>query len=480
MQPDALSEAEKRSIKQKHHMMYAVSAIIVLIGVLLLILINALQDIKIDAPLVAAQQPVGADNVRDSFQDGGTQDRDKFKRDLRDFESGIEAQLRQANLPAWNPQVDADIKQLKQQAVSAFGQGDYHKAARLLLKAHVLAGKTLDERDSRYHQAYSKALDFFTAMSPDKAKLSIDKALRYKPFAPEALALQKRIVVLPDVKKYLREAETARIENNDKKRYRLLSQVVALDAFREDLHDEITRLAEKIAEEEYASIIKQGLQAVENKKFSVARSFLRDAKARFPARSETRILAGKLSRLASDVSLSDALRKGDAASGKDDWPLALKLYRKALANRPNHARLADKVWQAEKIISLDKIVSDYIERHHRLGDPNVADKASNILQDADPYRKFSQSLDKKLTRLSRYIAGYETLVDLVIKSDNQTNIVVRGVGKVGIVNEKTIQLRPGKYALEGKRAGYKSKLVYITLDINKNRSEVEIICDEPI
>ena len=67
-----------------------------------------------------------------------------------------------------------------------------------------------------------------------------------------------------------------------------------------------------------------------------------------------------------------------------------------------------------------------------------------------------------------------------VVSDNQTNIIVRGVGVVGITLSKTIQLTPGRYKFEGKREGYKSKLIDVLIPYDKTSYRLSVICDEPI
>ena len=68
----------------------------------------------------------------------------------------------------------------------------------------------------------------------------------------------------------------------------------------------------------------------------------------------------------------------------------------------------------------------------------------------------------------------------MVRSDGKTEISVRRVGIVGKTLEKVINLRPGDYTFEGKRAGYKSKLVKLTVPFNGTGLDIKIICDEQI
>ena len=48
------------------------------------------------------------------------------------------------------------------------------------------------------------------------------------------------------------------------------------------------------------------------------------------------------------------------------------------------------------------------------------------------------------------------------------------------VLNKTINLKPVEYYLEGRRVGYKTKLLKINILMDQKSINIEVICDEPI
>ena len=52
--------------------------------------------------------------------------------------------------------------------------------------------------------------------------------------------------------------------------------------------------------------------------------------------------------------------------------------------------------------------------------------------------------------------------------------------KVGLINEKVIDLKPGTYTFEGKRIGYRSKLIQVDIPPNLGGIVVKISSDERI
>jgi tetratricopeptide (TPR) repeat protein len=473
MLPDELSQANKEATRQRLLTLYLAAAIVAA-GLLVL------GGMKFFGPAGEELQQVHVEETASFPLEDTAELRDQFKQILKYYESDIENQIVTANLSAWNQKAYSDIHSLKKQALSAFGKGDYKRALDVLKHTSALAEQVLIEWQERYSAAYLKALSLFNEGSPDKAKIRIDAALILKPSNPEALILKQRIDVLPTVNRLLLEANTARVENNVHKELKALKEIVVLDPARVELKDKFSALEGQIAEEEFASFIDAGLKAVDAYKLKKARSALRSAKAIFPSRREIQILGNRISKLARTLSLSNAIKKGDQAARRDDWAFALVTYREALKSHPDNAELTGKVQIARRIVSLSNSISDYLGRHYRLASKNVALMAKKALEDAGDFSDMSRSLALKAAELTDMLAKYNRPADLIVKSDNNTYITVRGVGNIGLVNEKLIRLKPGKYTLEGKRPGFKSRLLDVVIKPDQGLVEVQVICDERI
>jgi tetratricopeptide (TPR) repeat protein len=473
MLPDALSQANKKFTRRRFLTIFLAVAIVAA-GIIVLSLVKFL------GPSVSEPVDTPAEVAVPIMPAGGAESRSQFKQELNDFESVTEPKLAAANLPAWNPQAAQDIESFKNQALSAFAREDYAKALAALRQAKSLADATLNDWKEKYASAYSQALTFLNENAADKASLKIDEALMLKPSASEALTLKQRIDVLPEVIRLLGEADTARIENDLRKELRIKQEIVRLDPYRTELNEDILGLEKQLAETEFSSSIAEGFKAVENLDLSKANASLARARAIFPQRTETRILSERIAKASSTLSLAGAMTKGKAAIARDNWPLALTIFQQALKSHPDNGELINQVETAQKIVSLNKTLTDYLDRHSRLSSSNVASAAYKILQDAEKAAPMSRSLAQKADELDRMLVQYNQPVDLIIRSDNKTDISIRGVGNLGSISEKLVRLRPGKYTIEGRRTGYRSKLINVVIKIGESRSVVEVICDERI
>lgn len=473
MLPEALSQADKK-LKRERFLTILLATVTIMAGVVVLLVFSFLEP--------AVTQPVNAPAVVSSPvppAEAG-RSREQFKQALKHFESEIEPQVADANLPAWNQQVAMDIPALKSQALSLFTQEQYAAALETLARARSLAEAALQDREQRFSTAYADALAFFSEQAADRAGLKIDEALTLKPSDPGALTLKARIDVLPEVAELLQVAATARTENDVRKELQALKQAVVLDPARVMINQRIPLLEQQLAELEYASYIRQGLKAVEDHDLRKANASLTRAQAIFPGRREVRILSDRIAKTARSLSLASAIRKGDAAIADDDWRQALQIFEQALRSHPDHGELLGKIDNAKKIITLDDALADYVSRHHRLSSPNVASAARNTLLQSAEVSHMSRSLATKAGRLAQLLAEYEVPVEVIITSDNKTHISIRGIGNVGVTENKRISLPPGQYMFEGKRTGFRSKLVRVVLKAGQHNAHIAVICDERI
>ena len=124
-------------------------------------------------------------------------------------------------------------------------------------------------------------------------------------------------------------------------------------------------------------------------------------------------------------------------------------------------------------------MDEFLSRPERLGSPPVANAARDALRQAAALAALSARLASSAQGLERALEAAQTPVPVRIVSDEETEIGIRGVGTVGRVRERTIELLPGEYVFEGKRRGYRTKLVEVVVPANRDTPvEISVICDE--
>ncbi len=406
--------------------------------------------------------------------------REQFMKRLQMYETELAPDIFDAKLKGWNLEKDAEIISFKEAAISAFSMGDYAAALKHLTKLEEVAKQTLEQRDGLFSTEITAARQALNQDKHTTGKLHITKALQLKPGDQEAQDIEQKLDALPELLALLKRAEVAGIENNPEKEFAALVEAVKRAPHRDELKQRRDELAERIRENNFAALISSGLLSVDKNELGAARSGYKQARTLFPGRSELRILNEAIIKASAALDLKQSIALAKKAVAQDDWVRAQSIYSSAAKRHSKEKRIADGLQLSNRLVELQQSVTDYINRPERLSSRNVFAAAQQATIQAEVFVPNSQSLKQKVAELKHLLASMNVAIPVFVKSDNQTYIRVRGVGKVGVTHGRNIQLKPGEYTFEGSREGYKSKLVRIRLPVGKRSFQVEVICDERI
>ena len=172
------------------------------------------------------------------------------------------------------------------------------------------------------------------------------------------------------------------------------------------------------------------------------------------------------------------LREASAAQRREGWVAADAAYLKALAISP-HLKAAH---QGREQIAL------YIEAHRRLDALKLPDGLYDKVMRARAkewlaYVREKKLNDRKIAKARLDLAAAlklaRTPVSLVLTSDNQSEIEIYGVGKLGRLERQTMQLVPGDYIVVASRPGYRDARA--TLEVRPGKAiTLDIRCAESI
>jgi len=89
-------------------------------------------------------------------------------------------------------------------------------------------------------------------------------------------------------------------------------------------------------------------------------------------------------------------------------------------------------------------------------------------------------LTRQLAAVDALVTAAETPQRVAIASDNQTDVTVYRVGRLGTFERKELELLPGRYTLVGVRAGFRDVRRELTLVPGREAPILMIRCEEPI
>ena len=151
------------------------------------------------------------------------------------------------------------------------------------------------------------------------------------------------------------------------------------------------------------------------------------AKRIYPKRREIGDVTLAIQKLEKNQRLEKYQQAAQTAIAADDWVTVKQQLELALRERVDDKQIQKSLADATAIIILRNDLDQYIDNPYRLSNRLVVSTAQARIAEAKPFIDVSPSLNKKTETLSRLIESMSKKVAVEIISDNQTNIIVRGV-----------------------------------------------------
>ncbi len=423
---------------------------------------------------IVGSSPVQSQNVPDE------QLRQFYIDALNDYENNIKPELDKIDLTRWDKPQSDRLAILQKEALLKFSIADYAGALNHIEELTQLAQVMIADSQQQFEEALANAQDAYDIDSYQDAKLHMANAMMLNNQSEEAAILSGKIDSLPGILPLLEQANIARVENNNEKELGIIQEIIKLVPERESAAERRRVLVDLINKKNFKSNITKSYKAIEQGDVGRAKQGLAAARNIYPDRQEITDVTIALQKLEKKQRLEKYKYAAQIAIAADDWVTAMQQLELALREQADDKLIQKSLADATKIIALGNEFDQYIDNPYRLSNKMVESKATASIAEAKQFIDVSPSLNKQTKTLSSLIESVNKKVAVEVVSDNLTNILVRGVGVVGITQSKTIQLTPGRYKFEGKREGYKSKLIDVLISYDKTSYRLKVICDEPI
>ena len=384
--------------------------------------------------------------------------------------------------PSPHPEFNVALERIglgRAKALEAHRDGDTDSALRLLAEAEREARELVRNEEARFRLGLQAVAEAYAAGDAEAARRHVDQALRQRPGDPEAKLWESRVARLPELLAERRKAQDAGAAGKLREERAALRRIVALDPDDAGAAKRAQAIDRELRERAFAHTIAQGRQAVEDGALTAAKQALAEAQRREPQHADTRALEVRVAALERALARDAHLAAAEQAAVRDDWEVALGAFEAARAVEPTHDEAVGGSALAARVVNAQLAVDGFLSRPDRLGTAAVAGAARDALREAQALTALSARLAGSAQGLERAIEAAQTPVPVRILSDERTEIGIRGVGKVGRVRERTVELVPGRYVFEGKRKGYRSRLVEVVVEANPGAPvEVRVVCDE--
>ena len=396
------------------------------------------------------------------------------------FKNEIKPALNIIDLKNWDSPLFNNIDVLEKEAVQAFAESKYDKANNIIKKLSQLAKNTIVRSQNAFGESMEKAENALQELHYEEAKLAIENALIHDPGSLKAKVLAQEIEYIPQILELEEAIRATQVENNTSKELQYIEALLNLNPSRTELRQRAATLRAQGLNARYSRHIKKAYHAIDTRDLLTAKTEISKAKELIPSRKENGQVTTAIAELESQIRFELRSASAEKAIAMDDWENASKELLLAINERPSDKTVTDLLNTAKQILALIQDMKILLAKPYRLSNELVKTKATISTIKAESLLNQSPSLKALSKELNSAITAVNTPIEVKIVSDGQTAISLRGIGTIGTVTFKIIELKPGPYMFEGKRNGYKSKIVEVIVPMDKPYYQLRVVADERI
>jgi tetratricopeptide (TPR) repeat protein len=430
------------------------------------------------APVAEKEEPAATKPVAENFELLAEQKRQAEAR--REPLPGRLQQLEGRDVASWGGAQYSHVR-------NELAAGDAAMTARDFVAARArfdAAANALDALDKRLPAVIAErrtaARAAFDAGRAAEATEKYAAVLMVAPADADARTGLARSKVLDAVVRETAAGARAEQEGNAAAALAAYRRALQLDPAAAPARAGIARLGARESNDAYASAMAQALAAFARKDYAAAQAAYEKAGRIRPGTPEVAEGLQQIRRVGETRDLTGTLQRAAAAEGAEQWSQALALYGDALKIEPALRAAQEGVERAEPRAMIDAELQSFLDKPERLYSPAGRDIARNVLERAARFNAPGPRLRDQQARLAQKLREAETPIMVALASDNATDVQIYRVGKLGLFEQRSLELMPGRYTVVGTRQGYRDVRKELNLLPGAAPPTLVVRCEEPI
>lgn len=316
------------------------------------------------------------------------------------------------------------------------------------------------------------------ALDPTAAEDAFNQALTIKPDDADAKNGLARAQGLPVVISMLRSAKNHELGGRYDEALVIYNDIGRLDPLTPNLAE--LRAAANAAKtgDDVASHISRGFSALQRQQFEQARSAFNAA---LSLDKDNAVAKGGLQQVAEQYDLaviSNYQKKAELAMAQEQWLEAVDAYQSVLKLDKNIQFAKQGLAQAKAHEKAQRLMTRIVNEPTKLSNEKLYLDAQTIAQQAQQLEYAGDELQRLQQEVNKLLSLYADPVEVILLSDNATNIVMSNVGELGLFERRTISLRPGAYTIRGSQNGCRD--IFLTVEVLPGIEPLDVRCTESI
>jgi hypothetical protein len=434
----------------------------------------------------AAEEVAAVDEPADSVQPpplASSVERGDAEQALQKF-LHLSAQPDLANAEQWAN----DAWQAAMDAAAAgddhYGRGQFNAALLSYKEASHQLSILQASRSKRLKDSLARGWQLLEQNDVDEAVKAFERVLAMPVDQKEArqnaeLGLA-RATVRNEVLKLMAKAKQAEADNNLQHAAHSYAAALQLDSLYVPALHSSQQLNARLDSLAFQEAMGQALQNLDKGNLKIAREAIESAALIYPEEPAVKDAQRRLAEAQHQSRLNSLRRKAEQSAQNEDWSVAADYYRQAIALDTRAAYARSGLSHSQKRMQLHAQLDHYLADTTRLSSKEPLDNARQLLAANKKLPAHEPNLSRKISSLKEAVRLAVLPVNLHLHSDNETEITIFHVGRIGKFLEKQVTLRPGQYTVTGSRPGYRDVRKVIVLQPGATTQSLLIRCREPI
>lgn len=164
----------------------------------------------------------------------------------------------------------------------------------------------------------------------------------------------------------------------------------------------------------------------------------------------------------------------------EEWQAAIAVYEKVFKIDSDLQFAQEGLSRSRQRAKLHDTLTGFIDDPDSLSAPVTMQRATSLLIDLSRISPMGPRLEDQKNALSRLLKRAATPLDVMLISDNQTDVAIFRIAKLGAFESRALSLRPGVYVAVGSRPGYRDVRIEFRVAPEIEMQPVVVQCEEQI
>lgn len=388
--------------------------------------------------------------------------------------------LEELSVELW---ADAEFKQATELAVTgdaSYRNRLFEQATNEYTQANEILTSILDGKDELLAKVINTGTEALVLGQKNRAVEAFTLVNKIDPGNTAASNGLKRSETIEQVLPLLLQAKNQQADAQYAEAIQSFEEVLSIDPLASEASSAITAIKATQREQEFSRLMSRGLASIDAGKATTARDYFNKAGKIKPSDPGVKDGLRQASQMLGSARIKSYQNDASNYESQEEWAKVVEVLDTAIAKEGQLSGFAERRDAATRRLQLDERLDNILKKPELLSDDNAYKAAQDIQKQAQAIRSPGPRLSGQIARVEQLLISALIPINIVIESDNLTDVNVFKVARLGKISSKSLTLKPGKYVITGARNGYRDVREEIIVSAADDGKRIRIVCTQTI